>query len=501
MTTSNRFKSNNQIELLASLYGGEHGVCFAPETPVGKGGLTSDIQVAPPQSLNSSSLPSNQPKPSISTISGSGPGPDIATGFERSEEPLGIHAESSSPYADRKPLQPAPPFGCSETEADKKRATDIKIRELRADRYRLQNGAAELAIMEGEKQKDTLRNGCALNYHRVCKCRRTPYSAGGDDDDVKVMKSKEHGKAFYGGLVVCGNVWVCPVCAGVVQERRRIEIAKAIEWAYQNDLKPVMITLTFSHQRFDGLKDLLTKQQKAFVGLRGGKAWAGFKDRVGYKGLIRSLEVTHGNHGWHPHTHELWFVKKTANAEYIKNFVTDRWFKVCSKAGLVPRGRTKAFKKHSVDVKDNCSASDYLAKQDDSRHWGADREIAKASVKEAYGKGKHPFALLDEYTTDGNRYSGRLFLEYLEAMRGRPQIFWSHGLKALVGVDEKTDEEIAAEAQDAADLLARLNRHEWKLVLKYKARALILDIAETAGLPGIHQWLSETTIIEFQDSS
>ena len=34
--------------------------------------------------------------------------------------------------------------------------------------------------------------------------------------------------------------------------------------------------------------------------------------RQGFKGLIRSLEVTHGANGWHPHTHELWFLKGSA---------------------------------------------------------------------------------------------------------------------------------------------------------------------------------------------
>ncbi|WP_223932401.1 hypothetical protein, partial [Aeromonas caviae] len=36
----------------------------------------------------------------------------------------------------------------------------------------------------------------------------------------------------------------------------------------------------------------------------------------------------------------------------------------------------------------------YLVKMDDSRHWGADRELAKASSKKGKKSGQHPFGLL-----------------------------------------------------------------------------------------------------------
>ncbi|MFK0573025.1 protein rep, partial [Endozoicomonas sp.] len=294
----------------------------------------------------------------------------------------------------------------------------------------------------------------------------------------------------------------CPVCAAVVQERRRAEIAQGIDWAYGNDKKVVMVTITFSHTRFQSLADLLSKQSRALRKLRGGREWTDFKDSVGFGGLIRTLELTYGKSGWHPHTHELWIVDKDVDPEYIRHTVTERWLKICRKEGLVTRGKTEAFRKHSIDVKDNCSTSDYMAKQDDSSHWGADREIANGSVKGAYGKGKHPFQLLDEYSL-GNEYSGKLFLDYLEAMRGKAQIFWSHGLKDRVGLDEKTDVELAEEKQDAADLLTSIKRNEWKLVLKYNARTLVLDAAELYGLPGIHILLNDLYCkeIDVQDSS
>ncbi len=68
--------------------------------------------------------------------------------------------------------------------------------------------------------------------------------------------SKEHKKAFYTGLAVCGSVWSCPVCTAKIQERRRLEISKGMDKAYESGLKCVMVTLTFPHMSFQKLDDL-----------------------------------------------------------------------------------------------------------------------------------------------------------------------------------------------------------------------------------------------------
>ncbi len=124
----------------------------------------------------------------------------------------------------------------------------------------------------------------------------------------------------------------------------------------------------------------------------------------------------------------------------------------CVRAGLVEPTDTKqikAFDDYAVDIKFNCKASDYLAKTDHKdnlkSYWGADREIAKASSKTSKkeGKGMHPFQLAIDNKKD-------LFIEYVEAIRGKAQLFWSRGLKNKVGIVEKTDEELAEEKNEDA---------------------------------------------------
>lgn len=380
-----------------------------------------------------------------------------------SAAPLGIYAKSITP----------PLLGGS---------ARAEIQKNRAERYALLAVARRVFSAAGK------RAGLAYG-HDYCKTAKCRYISHGQQ--VAVHKSRKHQSAFYSGLVTCGRVWDCPVCGPKIQERRREEVAKAVDWAYANDLQPVMVTLTFPHYAWNKLSVLLKQQAFALQRLRAGSPWARFKKAFGYEGLIRALENLFGMNGWHPHTHELWFVRKDADAEAMKAEVLKRWESACIRAGLLdPKNaaQLEAFRAHAVDVKGNCSASDYLAKQDDSRNWGVDREIAKASTKAGRAKGLHPFALLAK-AGEGDKRAERLFLAYCLAMKGKSQLYWSPGLKDAVGVNEATDEELAEESRDAADILGRLSLDEWHLVRAASMRAQVLDAAESGGWPAIQALL------------
>lgn len=381
-------------------------------------------------------------------------------------------------------------------------------RAIRADRYRLLATARGLLYGEGVRRQLQFPN----KIHATTKCRYVTHG------DVRVMQSLEHASAFYAGLVTCGSVWSCPVCSALIQERRRVELEKAINWAYENDLQPVMVTLTFPHTSWQTIKELLDGQADALTRLRRGSPWDRFKERIGYEGLIRGLETKYGNNGWHNHTHELFFVSKSAIADLstdearafeaekrgcavedldgladMKSVILARWERACRGAGLLDNSKIKAFRDHAVDVKGWCSASDYLAKQDDARNWGIDRELAKANSKtdKSGKKGIHPFGLL-AMADEGDEKAGDLFVEYSIAIRGRAQLFWSRGLKAKVGIVDKTDEEIGAEEQDRAKCLGLLEQHDWEVIRAVPgAMSKVLDTAEKLGWRGVRDYLSE----------
>lgn len=311
------------------------------------------------------------------------------------------------------------------------------------------------------------------NRYRVCACRHVTHG------DVGVMRSIEHQSCFYKGLVTCGSVWACPVCASVIQERRRAEIAQAIAWAESQGLVVVLVTLTFPHYAWHRLTDLISQQREAFKRLRSGRSWM----KVKPVGLIRSLEVTHGDrNGWHPHTHELWFCEPEKVP--CQSSLANLWKSACSHVGLLDidnLDQLAAFLVHSVDVKRDMTAGDYLAKQDDSRSWGFAEEVSKATSKAGRSKGVHPHHFL----VRGSDGDSERFTEYVQAMKGARQLFWSPGLKSRVGLDDLDDKALADESQQAADLLAFLSLDDWKLIRGNSAHSELLDAAESGGVSAI----------------
>lgn len=371
--------------------------------------------------------------------------------------------------------------------------TRAPIRAARAQRYELLSTARKVLSAEGARQGLVYGH----DYHRTAKCRFI--RCGGPN--VEVHREKQTGGAFYVNLTACGSVWTCPVCTALIQERRRQEIEQAVEWAYSRELQPMLVTLTFPHRKKHKLLDLLKLQAAALKILRAGGAWTRWQKRNGYEGLIRSLELTYGLlNGWHPHTHELWFVGAHVKAADARVQILARWEAACIEVGLLDpsdAAQVKAFRKHAVDVKGWCSASDYLAKQDDSRHWGVDREVAKASSKAGKASGLHPFGLL-ALARDGDARAAALYVEYADTMRQTRtrQHYWSPGLKDKVGVNEKSDEELAEESRAKADYLGFLDDDDWKTVRDAGARAQVLDAAELGGWPAVEALLERLTLAE-----
>jgi len=371
----------------------------------------------------------------------------------------------------------AAPLGTNAKSSDHPPAEDPEKRRraTRALRFQAQSQARHIlrcdALAQGAKYPG--------NVHRTAACRHLKHA------DINVMYAQQHNAAFYAGLVTCGSVWSCPVCASRIQERRRLEIEQAITWAESQGLVCVLVTFTFPHCHWHRLTDLIVQQRDAFKRLRYSKGYR----KVKPVGLIRSLEVTHGSNGWHPHTHELWFCEPdNLPSQYT---LAQLWETAASRAGLLdhvePNSRHWAeFLVHGVDVKRDMTCGDYLAKQDDSRSWGFSHEVAKATSKAGRAKGVHPHHFLIRKAPGDDA----LFLEYHNAMKGARQLFWTPGLKAKVQIEDLSDEVIADESRDPADILAHIPDDAWKLVRGNDARAELLDAAESRGAPAVRALLA-----------
>ena len=339
--------------------------------------------------------------------------------------------------------------------------------------------------MESRVQRFALQSVARsiLPQSRTAKCLRIR----AHDCDVQVWKSKEHGTASYGGLQTCGSVWTCPVCAAKIAERRRVELLDAMELHKAQGGAVYLLTLTTPHQRGDVLGDLMTQQGKALQSfLRDRKVKEVFKE-MGHIGQVRALEVTHGrkaarNNGWHPHFHILQFCYQKGTDADRKDWTARlymRWAFYCEKAGL----GTPSYA-HGIKLDDGTKASDYVTK------WGLEDEMTKGHTKKAKAGGETPFDLLRAALADRqDKQAAALFREFAECFKGKRQLSWSNGLKARFFVDEKTDEELAAEKDDAAVLLGLLTPDQWRDVLKVDGRGVLLDIAAKGGWHNVQRYL------------
>lgn len=282
---------------------------------------------------------------------------------------------------------------------------------------------------------------------------------------TEVMRSHETGSTFYRGLQVCSSVWLCPVCSAKISERRRAELLAAIEAHRAAGGVVVLVTLTNPHYIGQGLETLLKRQQRAFDFFKSGRPARSLRDSFGLVGFIRSLEVTHGQNGWHPHYHELWFLKSQVDLLAMQKAVFDLWASSCVKAGLgLPS------EQHGVTVQDGSWAAAYASK------WGLESEMTKWHAKKGNGS-QTPFDFLRAVFRDGHEKSAALFREYAEAFHGKKQLVWSNGLKARFGIGDLNDEEIAAREDQTAVALGQISSDQWRLVLAVDGRATVLELA------------------------
>jgi len=79
-----------------------------------------------------------------------------------------------------------------------------------------------------------------------------------------------------------------------------------------------------------------------------------------------------------------------------------------------------------------------------------------------------------------------LFVEYAMAFFGQRQLVWSTGFrKRVLLTREKTDQELAEEATEDAELVAEIPPDDWERVLQYDAQASVLIAAEKYGSEGV----------------
>jgi len=319
------------------------------------------------------------------------------------------------------------------------------------------------------------------------------------------------------------------VCSAVINSSRQQDISAALSAWYAGGGpgqfgKVAMVTLTMRHNKGHSLAALWDALSGAWNLAGSGRGWAAdqlahgelvesvvtrgkhkgqtvFKGRIG---VIRVVEVTYGEKGWHVHLHAILLLPMTATDDSVQALGVSMWSRWLG--GLEDRG-LDCDREHGVDarlIKGDPSAAlgEYFTKA----VYSASMEVARSDMKKANHGNRTPFGILADVVERGDADDLDAWHEYERGSKGRRQITWSYGLRQRLLPDkpaiEMTDQELV-DQDHTGDVAVELNadlwavivarRADWRLLAAFELSdadgyALLWELAWEAQVAGARQW-------------
>lgn len=343
-------------------------------------------------------------------------------------------------------------------------------------------------------------------WSRLASCGSSCASEG-----VGVVVDTETGRARFRGVHTCGSVWECPVCRSKICAQRTKEVAHVVrDW--HGEGRALMLTATIRHGDGDPLDELAAGVSKAWRAFRRGAPMKRFAKRLGLRGSIRALEVTHGPNGWHPHIHAVWLFdeqpsgfinrrqrawarRKGQHAAHVRawakarpewtwrdeaaEWLQERW------ANMVARHMGERFRPRADEVGLRIAPAlkaDYIAK--------LGLELTDPGVKHGKPGHKSPWGIAQAWADTGEPRWAALWREYCQGMVGKRHLTWSRGLKAAAGLEERSDEDLAVDEEETTSTVVEvgtISREDWRILRHvetrqgYPAPVWLLEVVERRG--------------------
>ena len=317
----------------------------------------------------------------------------------------------------------------------------------------------------------------------------------------------------FGGLLVCGNVWLCVVCSAKVAAHRSAKIERALKAAVANGGWAVLITLTVRHRLSIPLLALLRDGvQAGWRAIGKDRGVSDARKALGVIGMVRSIEITHGTaHGWHPHAHVIVVTSgrpDTAALDALGATMFRAWSAAVVRHGLpaplLDNGGLDVSHLGS-HVREGSLASlaawaAYAAK-------GLAGEALFGAVKEANGRNRSIRELMrdaaigtrwisndGQVATTTDDTAVRLLREYEDASKAVKQITGIRELERALGLDEDTaeDEEVAGQEAGGEDVAVIAGGY-WDTLVEPVA-ADLAAAGERYGPDGIRRWLDRNGV-------
>ena len=302
---------------------------------------------------------------------------------------------------------------------------------------------------------------------------------------VKIKESVAH----FSGVQNCGAIWTCPVCGPYIRHNRFLDVEHACSWWIDRngDGSVLLLTLTLPHDQADSLDQVLAAVRHSFAALVAGKAWQTTKGRFKLKHYIRAHDCTHGPNGWHFHVHVLLFAElplTPTELAALEALLHERWARAVTRRGFRLPSRS-----HGIDLQEARGSSDvarYICQIGTEGAQLTGKGVAVELTRGDLKRSKHaayrtPWEILSSFANTGDMADLRLWRDWERETQRVKAIRWSNGLRALVSVADKGDEEIVA-VEIGGTLVYEFKPGEWYWVSRTGgARARVLALAETVG--------------------
>lgn len=296
----------------------------------------------------------------------------------------------------------------------------------------------------------------ATDLHAQYECSKHALVWAPDNDPhnhgVTIVKQGKH--AHYHGLMTCGGVWGCPVCAAAALENYYYKIMAATNGMIANGYRAAMITFTIPHRQQQSAKAVLANLNAVMANFQNQRDYLADCKSAGFGGNIRALEATYGNNGWHWHFHVVAFFKDLTPAEAadLEQRWQRRWYESCLRIipELIPYYPT-------VDelIANTDSDGVHFSRRRSGAIWLADDAETAAkyicnAAKElsaqhhkgkftGHGSGWHvtPLQLLQS----DEEHFNNMYFEYVRAAKGKYRIYISPYVRRRCGVDVNAEAE------------------------------------------------------------
>lgn len=334
------------------------------------------------------------------------------------------------------------------------------------------------------------------------------------DDAVELVVRGTH--AHYHGLMTCGGVWGCPVCAAERLQSYYYKVLAACRGMVERGYKAVMVTYTIPHRQQNSCSEVLTSLEKIWRNFNNQQHVLRENKQYGFGGNIKALECTYGNNGWHWHYHIIEFYNNLtpAEADELEKKQRRRWYESCLR--IVPQlikyyanpdEMLQQTASHGVHYSRTHTGSIRLTDDPDLAAkyiCDAAKELTAQQHKgkfTGHGNGWHMTPL--ELLQSDNKHFNDLYFEYVRAAKHRHRVYISPYVRRRCGVNvNELAEKIRAEIGDKKKftpprVVVRFSVHAWSEIItiereqKIPLRAILLVSAVNGGAGAVIRLCNE----------